>query len=170
MHFTFALLAVMAAAPEPAIVPPGEHHFASYTKAYKAAQVLDRPMLVVLNPAGSAQVQPVSFTELTGTQERRDLLGNYVVAVIDTSTEHGQVVHDLFGSPQLPRVVVIDRDQKYQIFQTSEPLYGQLWTRILTTYKDGQYVPVRQAAVSQPVYEHRPAYYLEQFSCPSCRR
>ena len=85
----------------------------SYTKAYWAANEVHRPMLVILNPSGeqAAQSAPISLEQLQQDENTRTALENYVVAVIDTGTAHGQVVHDLFGSPQLPRVVVIDERQ-----------------------------------------------------------
>ncbi len=108
----------------------------NYTEAYRVAKKTKRPMLVILNPPKSAQTSLVSLEDVQKTQARRELLHNFVVAVIDTSTPQGKKVHALFGSPQLPRVTIIDNEQSFQIYQTSETLYGQMWDQILTTFKN----------------------------------
>ncbi len=113
-------------------------HFDNYTKAYRAAQILKQPMLVILNPVVDSGQKPISLGDIRRTKQRRELLEKYIIVVLDTKTEHGKTCHKLFGSAPLPRVVVIDKRQKYQIFQTSEALYGQLWTKILETYRKGE--------------------------------
>ena len=141
-------------------VPIGEKeapkHFDNYTRAYRVAQETSQPMLVILNPGEDSDLKPIPLEDVQRTSNRRKLLEDYVVVVLDTSTEHGGVCHKLFGSGSLPRVVVIDKRQKRQIFRTSEPLYGQLWNTILTTYRTGEN-PI-------PVFtrQQRPAYYLQQ--------
>jgi hypothetical protein len=95
------------------------------------------------------------MSDVEKTRERRNLLQNYVVAVIDTTTPHGQKVHALFGSPQLPMVSVIDNQQATQVYQTSASLYGQMWDQILTSF-----VNAAPAAPQMP-----PANY-----CPYCQQ
>ena len=111
--------------------------FNSYTKAHRNAHRMNKPMLVILNPTTDADVNCVSLADVKKTRHRRDLLKQYVVAVIDTGTKHGKIVHGLFGNKQLPRVVVIDREQKWQLFQTNQSLQGEDWNRILETFRDG---------------------------------
>ena len=91
-------------------------------------------MIVILNPGKNAQTSLISMEDVQKTRERRNLLQNYVVAVVDTTTPHGQKVYALFGSPQLPMVSVIDNQQATQVYQTSATLYGQMWDQILTSY------------------------------------
>ena len=126
------MAAATNAAPTEAQTAPATYH--SYTQAYHAAQRMRRPMLVILNPGKSSQTSLISLQDVEKTRERRDLLQNYVVAVIDTTTPHGQKVYALFGSPQLPRVSIIDNQQATQVYQTSASLYGQMWDQILTTF------------------------------------
>jgi len=110
--------------------------FDSYTEAYRTAKKSKRPMIVILNPAKEAGVTPVSLEDVRKTKMRRELLHHYVVAVIDTSTPHGKKVYELFGSPELPRVVVIDNEQEFQVYRTSAALYGQMWDKILDVFKE----------------------------------
>ena len=85
----------------------------SYTQAYNAAD--GRPMLVVLNPGDGTGIDVATLRE----DARLDSsLSGYVVAEIDVTTEHGAQVHDLFKSPSLPHVVVIDADRK-QVYKSS---------------------------------------------------
>jgi cellobiose-specific phosphotransferase system component IIA len=108
--------------------------FNSYTQAYHAAQKSRLPMIVILNPGKNTQTSLISMEDVQKTRERRNLLQNYVVAVVDTTTPHGQKVYALFGSPQLPMVSVIDNQQATQVYQTSATMYGQMWDQILTSF------------------------------------
>ena len=102
----------------------GTLKFDSYTRAYHAAADAHRPMLVVLNPSAD-QVSTGTMIDVDALRQDGDLaglLGDYVVAEIDTGTEHGRKVHEVFGSKALPRIVVIDADQKWQVYRTSAQL------------------------------------------------
>jgi hypothetical protein len=140
--------------------------FESYTKAYRAAAQVKRPMLVVLNPpseqvaAGSA----LSIQALREDAEISQLLEHYVVAEIDTGTEHGKKVHELFGNKPLPRIVVIDNAQKMQIYRTSEHLETSKLKEVLETYQDG----ASTSAVSSSLNWAR--QYAAPGNCPNCRR
>ena len=139
------LLAVAGLVPAEAARPL---QFDDYGSAYRAATKTGRPLLVILNPADESGKTPISLEDVQRTRQRRQLLDDYVVCTVDTSSEAGRKTHQLFGSKQLPRVVVIDKQQKYQIFQTSESLYGQRWTEILETYRKGEPPPVKITPVS----------------------
>jgi hypothetical protein len=130
--------------------------YTSYTQAYRAAQRAKRPMLVILNPSKNSQTSLISLEDVERTRTRRELLQNYVVAVIDTSSSHGQKVYALFGSPQLPHVAIIDNAQAFRVYQTSEALYGQMWDTILTTFQNA--TPETRMPVQQNNY------------CPYCQR
>ena len=93
--------------------------FVNYTEAWNAAKADKRPMLVVLNPGSDAK-KTVDVHGLRNDEKLSKVLDEYVVAQIDTSTEHGQKVLKSFGSPSLPRMVVIDNQQAKQVFATSE--------------------------------------------------
>lgn len=141
------LAGLVSAAPTP------EKEFDSYTKAYRYAQETDKPLLVILNP-GKDSGESISIDDVRKTQERRELLANYVVAVVDTETEHGKQVYEVFDKPQLPRVAVIDKEQKWQVYRTSDKLQGYQWTEILKTFKTGE-----------------KRIQLVRFNyCPSCQR
>lgn len=133
--------------------------FADYGQAWRAAAEVKKPMLVVLNPAGE-KASTVSLDELKKNEKLNPLLDHYVVAVIDTGTEHGKKVYESFGSPALPRVVVIDEHQKNQLYRTSQAMTGEQWTTMLETYQNGapRVVPV-QAPYKSPFGD-----------CPNCRR
>lgn len=141
----------------------GDQTFASYTQAYRAAADVKRPMLVILNPPSDqvAAENAISIEKLREDAEIRELLGHYVVAEIDTGTAHGQQVHRLFGSQPLPRVVVIDSNQKLQVYRTSEHLEQSKLKEVLETYQDGTSVTSSLNWARQYV---NPGY------CPNCRR
>jgi len=117
--------------------PQDDALFHNYTRAYHAAQLINQPLLVILNPPAGSDKKPISIDDIRKTRHRRELLEKYVIVVIDTGTQHGRICRKLFKSEQLPRVVVIDKRQEYQIFQTSRKMYGQLWTKVLETYQSG---------------------------------
>lgn len=112
--------------------------YGDYKEAWQAAQSANRPVLVILNPGVEADAPQVQLDEIRRSAHRRELLDNYVVAVIDTSTPEGQQVHKLFNSPKLPRVSVIDKQQKWQIYRTSQPLTAEDWNLVLAKYRTGQ--------------------------------
>lgn len=133
--------------------------YSSYTQAWHAAHDAERPMLVILNPAPGEGRRLITEEELRSDPKVETLLNDYVVAVIDTGTEHGQKVHELFGNAPLPRVVVIDKQQKKQIFRTSDELSSDRLANILNQHKSGEVAPpVLQ--VGQPVNS----------SCPNCQK
>jgi hypothetical protein len=137
--------------------------FESYTQAWHAAAIVNKPMLVVINPAADeVSTSPsISLDELNKDPEIGRILDDYIVVEIDSGTEHGQVVHELFGSHELPRVVVIDNDQEWQIYRTSEQLERNEMLEVLETYRTGEPVSTPSAS-TQPT---RRAGY-----CPNCRR
>ena len=125
--------------------------FDNYAQAYEAAKRTKQPMLVILNPGGNSETKAISVADVRRTEWRRTVLTNFVVAVIDTNTESGKRVHKAFGNDPLPHVSVIDKNQKYQLFNTSEKLYGQLWNQILQRYRGGV-----QPTVPRPVQSFCP--------------
>jgi hypothetical protein len=78
------------AATKPAAQAPGDDHYVSYTEAYRAARKAKRPMIVILNPPKEGAASLVSLEDVRKTKMRRELLGHYVVAVVDTGTPHGR--------------------------------------------------------------------------------
>ena len=106
-------LAVLAAPTAPASTDASVLH--SYTEAYESAE--GRPMLVVLN-SGSQPAADIDVESLKADPQLADALGDYVVAEIDTTTDHGAQVYELFNSPSLPHVVVINGNRK-QVFKES---------------------------------------------------
>lgn len=120
----------------------------NYKQAWQAGRVQKLPVLVILNPGGDAEAAPVDVEFLRRTSHRRKLLANYVVAVIDTSTPEGEKVHKLFKSPPLPGVSVLDRQQKFQIFRSSEPLSAEDWNLALEQHQKGD-PPVLRRPASQ---------------------
>ena len=104
----------------------------------------------------------VSLEDVKKTRARRDLLQNYVIAVIDTSTLHGKKVYKLFGSPQLPRVTIIDNSQAMQVYQTSESLYGQMWDQILTAFVNATPATTMPAPNSCPYCQQMQQMMMQQ--------
>ena len=103
-------------ASSPAVSGVSGQTYASYTAAYNEAD--GRPMLVVLNPAADSLGSRVDVEQLRQNTSLESELADFVVAEIDTGTEHGQKVYDLFDAPTLPHVVVID-SRKKQVYKTS---------------------------------------------------
>jgi hypothetical protein len=120
-------------------------------------------MLVILNPAADeVAAQPsISVDELNNDPEIAPILDDYVVAEIDTGTAHGKAVRELFGSQALPRVVVIDNDQKWQIFRTSKHLEHDELLQVLEAYRTGE----QASTTSNWTQQYRSSGY-----CPNCRR
>ena len=106
-------LAGLLAAPAASSTTGESGVLSSYTQAYNAAE--GRPMLVVLNPSADSGLDVAALRE---DESLDNALGNYVVAEIDASSEHGQQVHKLFKSAPLPLVVVISEEKK-QVFKAS---------------------------------------------------
>jgi len=115
-----------------------------YKEAWRAGRAQSLPVLVILNPGDSRDAPSITVDSLRKATHRRELLANYVVAVIDTSTPQGQAVHKLFESPQLPRVSVLDKQQKWQIYRTSRQLSMEDWNLVLDKHQKGA-VPPRPA-------------------------
>ena len=113
----------------------------SYKEAYRAAQSEKLPVLVILNPGSDSEETGIDLEFVRRAKLRRELLQKYVVAVIDTSTEDGQVVHKLFDSPPLPRVSVLDKSQKWQIYRTSKELSAEDWNLVLEKHQEGALPP-----------------------------
>ena len=108
-----------------------------YRQAWQAGRAQKLPVLVILNPSSDADSPSIDVDSLKRTGHRRELLGKYVVAVIDGSTPQGREVRKLFGSPTLPRVSVLDRQQKWQVYRTSKELSPEDWNLVLETYQKG---------------------------------
>jgi hypothetical protein len=140
-----------------------ETQFDSYTKAWHAAADVHKPMLVILNPPADevSTHASISVDALNEDPEIGRILEDYVVAEIDTSTEHGRLVHELFGSEALPRVVVIDNDQEWQVYRTSRQLAHDEMVEVLEKYRSGEQVSTRSTARRQ---------YRSSGYCPNCRR
>lgn len=116
-----------------------------YKEAWRAGRAQNLPVLVVLNPGGDSETATVDADSLLKSGHRRNLLANYVLAVIDTSTPEGEAVHKLFKSPALPRISVLDKQQKWQIFRTSDSLSAEDWNLVLEKYRTGIRPVVRPA-------------------------
>ncbi len=163
MYLETALLLVVGATFNGMNAESGDQNFQNYTEAWRAAADVQRPMLVVLNPpAGEvASGAAIDVEVLREDAKIAELLGDYVVAEIDTGTEHGKKVHELFGSKALPRVVVIDAHQKWQVYRTSEHLEPAALKNVLATYRSGA-APVSLETATQQ--------FLTPGYCPNCRR
>jgi hypothetical protein len=127
----------------------------NYKAAWQAGREKKLPVLVIFNPGADSTAPVVDVNTVRLASHRRELLSNYVVAVIDTSTPEGEATHKLFKSPPLPRVTVLDRHQKFQIYQTSKALSAEDWNLMLEKYQKGE----------TPVVAAKPAY-----DCPYCNR
>lgn len=138
--------------------------FDSYTRAWHAAADVKRPMLVILNPAAQevSAAEAISVEKLRGDPALAKLLDNYVVAEIDTGTEHGRRVHEIFGSKPLPRIIVIDEKQEQQVYRTSEHVQQSDLKQVLQRYRQGTAVSAAGRDWSQPL--------SAPGSCPNCQR
>ncbi|MGE5191946.1 MAG: hypothetical protein ACM3U2_05545 [Deltaproteobacteria bacterium] len=116
-----------------------------YKQAWRAARAQNLPVLVVLNPGADSETPSVDLDLLFRSGHRRDLLGKYVVVVVDTSTPQGAAVHKRFQSPALPRVSVLDRQQKWQVYRTSKALPAEDWNILLEKHQNGD-PPAARAA------------------------
>ena len=163
MYLTTALVLVLGASINGMDAASDAQTYGSYTQAWHQAADVKRPMLVILNPPAQevAAGNAISVEELRKDAAISELLDNYIVAEIDTGTEHGKKVHELFGSQPLPRVVVIDSNQKLQIYRTSEHLEHDKLKDVLETYQSGKQV---SATLNWAQQYTNPGY------CPNCRR
>lgn len=177
MKITRFLALVAASVCSTTFAANADSKFDSYTKAYKQAGELSRPMLVILNPGVDA-ANRVNVEEMSVDKA----LTGYVVAEIDTTTAHGKRVHELFKSPSLPHVVVIDDNQQKQIYKTSGKLSADRLSEILSTYRDGGPTTITAAkpifdesVISTPIFNSPLStqsfpQYAPPADCPSCRR
>lgn len=155
-----ALLALVGAE------PAQELALSDYREAWTVAKEERMPLLVVLNPARTADdVRPIDLAVVQGTRHRKQLLSRYIVVAIDCSTEAGKDVHQRFGSPSLPHIAVIDRDQKYVLSKASGELSPEDWNLILEKHRTGDYNPIR--VVSQTVVSNATVPYS---GCTSCQQ
>src|SRR5262245_27113261 len=115
----------------------------NYKQAWQAGRAQKLPVLVILNPGEESQSPAVDVDWLRRSRHRRDLLGNYVVVMIDASTPEGKAVHKQFGSAPLRRVSVLDRQQKWQVYRTSKSLTAEDWSLMLETHRKGDPPPPR---------------------------
>ena len=135
---------------------PQTAQFESYTKAYHTASESHKPMFVVLNP--TAGEEAISIDALRADPKISSLLDAYVVAVVDTGTEHGKRVHAAFGSKPLPYVAVIDEEQEKQVYRTSTQVSHENLQTVLAKYKSG----AKAASLADQI--------RLQNDCPLCRR
>lgn len=142
------LLILFAGIPSAGDMPQPAVFYQNYHQGLQAARAGKKPLLVILNPGPQWEGNALTVEGLRKTRERRGLLKNYVVVVIDATTRHGEIVHRAYAKPKLPHVVVLGKRQSYQIFTTSEKLYGQRWTEILKKYKTGEQIPLITQRVS----------------------
>ena len=139
--------------------------YASYSQAWNAAQEAKQPMLVILNPGAESAPQAIDETALRADRKVADSLQGYVVAVIDTTTEEGKKVHQLFDAAPLPRIVVIDNKQETQVYRTSEKLTGSSLAKVLDQHKSPAAAPVESLVL--PASFSAPARSYS--NCPSCQ-
>ncbi|MBS0264413.1 MAG: hypothetical protein JSS02_20930 [Planctomycetes bacterium] len=117
--------------------------YESYKQAWHVAHVQNRPVLVILNPGEDSEETPVDIEWLKRTKHRREILNDYVVCVIDTSTPEGKAVQKKFNATSLPKISVLDRQQKWQIYQSSKELSAEDWNMVLETHRKGNPPPPR---------------------------
>lgn len=145
MHTPLAVLCVAAA------LSSGTREstvYTDYREAWHAAQVQQLPMLLILKSGEDPADGRIDLELLQRSQQRRELMSKYVVAVIDTSTPGGARTHQQFASPQLPRLTVIDKNQKLQIYRAAAPQTAEDWNLVLNKYKDGVYIPPPRPVVA----------------------
>ena len=152
--------------------PEAQTTYDSYTKAYWQANAVHRPLLVILNPTGENATQPdlITVESLKQDERTRTALNDYIVAVIDTGTDHGKTVHGLFGSPELPRIVVIDERQDKQVFQSSEHLEPTVLATVLEQHRTNPVAPITTISRFHPATPGSFNSFQQEGNCPNCRR
>lgn len=167
MHWNALILAAVIGAPAAAepVFRSSDTQFDNYTQAWHAAKGRQRPMLVILNPPSNDSLAPVIDGDKLLTDEQLGpLLDSYVVTVVDTGTEHGKKVNELFGSKPLPRIVVIDNQQKTQVFGTSDRISEEHLAEVLEHYRSGDTTPVNFEWARSVLPASNPT------NCPSCQQ
>lgn len=141
IHSALLFSAVLGGSPQEPLF------YDDYTPAYHAAQRARLPLIVIFNPGGEPERVCLEMNELTRAGHRRNLLQKYVVASIDTSTARGKVALGLFRPPTLPSVVVIDREQKYQLFRSVKPRQPEEWNLVLEHFQQGDLATLKSPPV-----------------------
>lgn len=136
------VLLLLTGIPSIGALPDPPVFYENYHRALQAAKESRKPMLVILNPGPQWEGNAATIDQIRKTRQRRELLDDYVVVIIDTTSPHGQIVHRAYRKPKLPHVVVLGKRQTYQIFTTSKQLYGQRWTEILQKHRKGERIQV----------------------------
>lgn len=108
-----------------------------YTPAFHAARSAKLPLLVILNSGQAPDQVGVELQDITKARHRRTLLQKFVIADIDTSTPRGQLILGLFRPAALPHVVVIDKEQKYQLYRSTTPRMPEDWNILLERFQQG---------------------------------
>lgn len=131
--------------------------FENYAKGYETAGQTHKPMLVVLNPPASEDSQrgPIPLEDLRHDEKIGALLDKYVVVVVDTGTDHGKKVHEVFGSKPLPYLTVIDENQKKQVFRTSHEVNKTQLEKLLETYQYGTRTQQAQLMTNCPLCQKK---------------
>ena len=117
--------------------------YENYNQAWHVARAQNRPVLVILNPGEDSDASAVNVDWLKRSQHRREILKDYVVCVVDTSTPEGKTVQKKFNAASLPKISVLDRQQKWQIYQSSKELSAEDWNMLLETHRKGNPPPPR---------------------------
>jgi hypothetical protein len=173
MHWSALLFMAMTglSSSDVAVTTPSATAYTSYTQAWNAATEAKKPMLVILNPGPESGERQITEASLRSNKKLDTLLDQYVLAIVDTSTEHGQEVNRRFGSPALPRVVIIDKAQKKQIFRASGHLSGDSLVNVLEDHKEGTPKVTTSPPTTNTVISPAGSYILPSTSnCPSCQR
>ena len=138
----FLVLATLAVSSVDAVPTPVEWH-ADYGKALAATRTDDRPLLVVLDDP--------SDTQAAAEDEQMKTVGltSYRLCRIDSSTEYGQKVAEVFNAQQFPFTAIIDKTGSVVLHKKQGKLTDAEWNVVLSAYKTGERL--------QPVY-HTTAY------------
>lgn len=118
-----------------------------YAEGWKIAREERLPILVVLNN-GQTSDKRVDMEIVRRCKHRRKLLRRYVVVEVDCTTVAGADVAKRFGTPDLPAVSVIDRDQKYTLAKSAAPVEAEDWNLLLEKHRTGDYIPVSTVSSS----------------------
>ncbi len=107
---------------------PGEQHWVTdYGTAYRQAEKLSKPLLVVFERPGSKS------SLLRGVEAVSGLGEHYVLCRVDGTAETGRDLAQKFRTPEIPSLVITDDHLRRVTYRQRGPLSGVNWEVVLVS-------------------------------------
>lgn len=157
-----------------------------YGKALEQTRSDDRPLLVVIDDAESADKSVSKALAATD----KTLLGSYDLCRVKADTKYGKAVAEVFKAESLPFVAIIDKSGSVILHSQAGAVSAEGFASTLTKFKSGSravrvtvakpvvsstqsesgvYLEASPAQATPVYYQPMPSYFAPQSDCPNCR-